>query len=278
MIDIRRIVLIGLFLFLYLFSAVAEQEKNFSFIDDLEPLIDDTDITSLWLNYCRFNDLSPLIQLINLESLTIASNPNLYDISPLIEMKNLKKLTITDCKNLIDITPIAKLENLEYLLLNNVEPFDGAILNQLNKLKELHILTPITSLQNVVNKLDLENITLNIKCNNMDIRLLNNLHQLKCIVLFTKEEQKLTIDGLEKLLRLEEIYLEGFYIEDLKPLINLPHLTIVGLNRSIIEVDVIEELFNSSSLKVIFGPGYIDGFDEGFDYKGKYFYQTIGDR
>ena len=119
-----------------------------------------TNLNAIPLNQNEITDLSPLSNLIQLESLAAWGNP-ISDISPLAKLTNLRYIDLGGCdiaditplSNLTkletlklglnyrirDISPLANLTNLKYLRLNRNRIVDISPLANLTQLKQLFI-------------------------------------------------------------------------------------------------------------------------------------------
>jgi Leucine-rich repeat (LRR) protein len=207
-----------------------------------------------------FSDLSPLTLLPNLEELEISLNDYLYDITPLASLVNLKKLTLVICYNIESIKPISSLVNLKYLMLE----YDDTYYEELAALRNLEYLDLSTSYPGMeeidvvhVAKLPLlKELSIAVVLHHSssfgrirNINLLGNMVNLEALS-FEKVAPNISwITGLKKLKKIEMHY---SYIEDLRPLLELPELVEVDLAFS--EIKDISVLLESKTIKKVTGP------------------------
>jgi len=237
----------------------------YSKLQDLTFLLNDTSITSLWLDSGSFSDLSPLGELSQLEALSMTWNINISDLTPLMGLKNLKMFEMYRSNSVIDISPLAGLSNMRYLSLQlkNLQETDCIELINMQQLKELHFtIGNIISVNNISCLKNIKVLSLDVSCVGDDsISSLTNLTDLQSIELFgvrytdTVDDyniKPLKLEWIAPLIKLESIRLEGFDIEDISPLAKLPNLEVIDVNRS--RVHDYYPLINSKSLKSILTP------------------------
>ena len=120
-------------------------------IDDLTPLADLKNLETLFLgyNHNQITDLTPLNQLTKLRWLLLYRN-QIDDLTPLVDLKSLESLHL-DGNPIIDLTPLIQLNNLNALALSDNQIVDLTPLTQLNNLNALALggnqitdLTPLT--------------------------------------------------------------------------------------------------------------------------------------
>lgn len=250
--------------------------KLSSFSVDEKPLVKSVDI-----NGRAFSDLSPLTSLTDLEELSILSNDYLYDITPLASLVNLKKLSINICDNIKSIKPISALVNLEYLSLD----FNDTYYEELASLRNLEFLRLSTSFAGTkeidvvyIAKLTLLkelSITAGYPYNYLgkikNINLLKNLVNLESLAFCNVDPDISWITGLKKLRKFK---IELGYIEDLKPLLELPDLVEVDVSFS--EIEDVSVFLESKTLKKVTGPLIMDNellakfAEKGIEYIASY--------
>jgi Leucine-rich repeat (LRR) protein len=207
-----------------------------------------------------FSDLSPLTLLPNMEELDIINNNYIHDITPLASLVNLKKLTLVMCDNIESIKPISSLVNLKYLSID----YDDTYYEELAALENLEFLRLSTGFAGT-EETDVVHIAkltllkeLNIKAGLFhadylgrirNINLLENLVNLEVLSFRNVAPDISWITGLKKLKKFE---INDGYIEDLRPLLELPGLVEVDL--SFTEVKDISVLLESKTIKKVTGP------------------------
>jgi hypothetical protein len=231
---------------------------------DLRPLAK-LSLKSLHLSGGTFYDLGPLAELTELEELSIQANLHITDISPIGSLVNLKKLILADFKG--NIEAVSSLVNLEYLSLSyndvyykelvplqrlevldisnpNGGRWDISYIAQLYSLKDLRIsggnLVNIERLKNLVN--------------------LENLYLGNIIV-----SSGINISWITHLKMLRSFELRTDYINDIKPLLELPNLVAVDLYQTVVRD--ISPLLESKTIKII------TGFVTEKEYDGSLFWE-----
>lgn len=194
--------------------------------------VQETTKLELRSEHMTYQDIKPIQQLANLESLELYCE-ELEDIAPVTELQNLKSLTISS-ENLITLNPLAGLTNLTELSLDlGVDSYDKkydfAFLANLNNLKELTLWDCAignTELQQISQATSLESFILasNGYADITDISSLQNLSNLKFLTLgsITKATG---IASLNKLTNLETLYFEGGALSALP---SMPNLSVLG--------------------------------------------------
>ncbi|MBE8365225.1 WGR domain-containing protein [Leptospira borgpetersenii] len=174
--------------------------------------------------------LEPLRSMKLLKTLSLFV-PNINDISPLINLKKLKDLRIQST-NILDFSPIGKLVNLEKLTIiftKSIE-LDLSWLESLTKLDDLLIYV----------KGEEEQIR---------VKSFHALHALKSLVrlslmnIRSTTREKISIEPLSALTKLEELELRDFSLKSLEPLYKLESLKIITLSDS--SVDRTEDIKNA---------------------------------
>jgi hypothetical protein len=184
----------------------------------------ETHITKYYSRWKDFSDIGFLREMHNLKDVTIRGNSQLTDITPLASLPRLKRLYLSFCPNILSIEPLSNLVNLEYLLPSYEKPTDCAELQNLTKLKELHLnMTPITSVEYISHLTELENMSIIIPNETFDISQLRRLKKFKELILYGKKT-RIDLNALKYLTNLEYLELLGFIDLDLQPLAHLPYL------------------------------------------------------
>ncbi|MDR2941682.1 MAG: hypothetical protein LBV17_03725 [Treponema sp.] len=242
-------------------------------------------VKSVHVSGGTFSDLSPLVLLPNLEELEIYINEYLYDITPLASLINLKKLMLMMCDNIESIKPISSLVNLKYLNLD----FNDTYYEELVTLQNLEFLRLSTSI-NGIEEIDVVNVAkllslkeLHIKAGYYphylgkirNINLLGNLVDLEALLLYNVAPD---ISWITRLKKLKKVGIRWGYMEDLKPLLELPCLEEVYLAFS--EIKDISVLLESKTIKKVNGPRVQWGDDliERFAKKGIEYEEFYSDR
>ncbi|MDR0443467.1 MAG: hypothetical protein LBH44_08690 [Treponema sp.] len=230
---------------------------NVTDLPDLLAYIDDPTIKSLDLYAGDFSDLSPLVVLTELEELRIVLNRNVTDISPLKSLTKLKKLNLFEL-SLESIEPISSLVNLRHLELVG---YKDCCFKELLPLKQLETLilgnratldiTYIAQLQSLT-KLD---ITPGIERGSSATKaVITNVEQLRKLINL-KDLAVLGVDlNISWITHLENLESLTFFrciINDISPLAKLPNLIDVDLFESF--VSDVTPLLESKSIKKISG-------------------------
>ncbi|EMM71844.1 hypothetical protein LEP1GSC038_4085 [Leptospira weilii str. 2006001855] len=146
--------------------------------------------------------------------------PNINNISPLIDLKQLKDLRIQST-SILDFSPIGKLVQLEKLTII----FTGSIELDLSWLASLT---------------KLNELTIYVKGHEEQIRIqsLHAFHALKSLVrlelmdIRSTTREKISIEPLSELTKLEELQLLDFSFQSLEPLYKLESLKEIDLDSS----------------------------------------------
>ncbi|WP_058308533.1 leucine-rich repeat domain-containing protein [Gracilibacillus massiliensis] len=128
-------------------------------VDDLTPIKNLTNISSLELNQVEEDDWSFLSSFSNLEYLYLHDS-NLSDLTIISELEQLRNLELSN-NGITDISSLENLTNLEYLYLYGNEIEDISVLTNLTALQSLDISSnPITSLDSLQDLTNLDWITI----------------------------------------------------------------------------------------------------------------------
>ncbi|MBT0175839.1 leucine-rich repeat domain-containing protein [Listeria seeligeri] len=108
-------------------SSLTVNNKNISNITGMENLIG---LKQLYLSGNRFNDLSPLAGLTNLDTLNLSNNSTINTLSPLAGLTNLEALNLSRCSAVSDLRPLSgltKLTNLNFgaTQVSDLRPLSG---------------------------------------------------------------------------------------------------------------------------------------------------------
>ena len=161
-------------------------------------------------------------ELVKIERLTI--NPRLFkvptlqvDLSDLVLLKNLKKLYIRDLHiSDFEVDCINHLTSFEYLQINDSKILKLHIPFYLEKLNGFTIVTT----------------------KGVNLKDFNKLYNLKILKVISCEVEK--YKGISDLKNLEEIYLQGLDVVDLKTLLKINNLKLVNLDGSTVKKDKYE--------------------------------------
>ena len=173
-------------------------------IQNISPLYDLKNLTSLSLNDNQITVLTPLSKLINLKGLGLENN-QITDLTPLSNLTNLGSLNLNN-NQITDLTPLSNLTRLGFLNLNN---------NQITDL------TPLSKLPNFSYYLYLNDNQIT------DLTPLSNLTKLKRLTLDSNQITDLT--PLSKLTNLIHLSLDSNQITDLTPLSKITNLRYLSL-------------------------------------------------
>ena len=160
-----------------------------------------TDISALKSSYLKTLELyrlgsliniSPLMNLTTMESLSIGGISNNADLSILYKLPRLNSLWLFDLPNLKSLNFLTTQKKLNALTIGLLDSTldDYSIINSLSNLRELFIIYP----------------------NINDYRIFKKLHNLKRLKITQKDT--LDLNGLEVLTALEEIDFEAFYLKN----------------------------------------------------------------
>ncbi len=169
--------------------------------------------------------LEPLRPMKLLKSLSLIV-PNINDISPLINLKQLKDLRIQST-NILDFSTIGKLVKLEKLTIiftGSIE-LDLSWLESLTKLNELTIYVKGHEKQIRVQSLHA-------------LHALKSLRELKLMNIRSTTREKISLEPLSALTKLEELKLYDFSFQSLEPLYKLESLKRISLDSSAYNTDI----------------------------------------
>jgi Leucine-rich repeat (LRR) protein len=210
-------------------------------ITDIAFLENFTQIKELNIRGKKIETLAPVRHLTNLEHLEIESGyPKIIDCTIFKDLKNLKMLYIYFNK-IENIDSLFELTNLEILRVGDYEDkIDIKNISSLINLKELWIysteinLAPIGELQKL-NKLGIGSPVIT------NFIYLTNPMLEELFLTGIKSHSELRLDGLINLNQLSRLFMVGFKIHDVKPLLKLTSLESVIISDSIVDITPLVE-------------------------------------
>ena len=104
---------------------------------DLAILASLTNLRSLTLRNMELDDLSFVVNLLNLEELELLTNFHIEDLTPLSGLTNLRRLSVINSQ-ITDVAPLSVLVNLDYLNLTGNRVTDIRPLSTLNAIVEMN--------------------------------------------------------------------------------------------------------------------------------------------
>ena len=251
------------------FGTISDQLKRFdireidlgkTLVSDLTPLVNLTELQSLYLMGDNISDLTPFANLTGLQSLDLVGN-NISDLTPLANLTELQSLYLMG-NNISDLTPLANLTELQSLYLIGSNISDPAPLANLTGLQSLYLwgdnisdLTPLANLtglqslylwgDNISNLTPLANLTklrllILMKTKVSNLTPLVNLTALQHLDLYGTSVSDLT--PLSNLAKLQSLTLMKTKVSDLTPLANLTKLRSLDLSRTEITENEVSKL------------------------------------
>lgn len=232
---------------------------DYNFLEDISALSQFPDLRGLALTGCdRLTDYSPLMSLTSLEILDIES-PQLKSLSFVRQMPNLTSLSIEDTQ-IADLSSLESCAGLTYLRLwDNNEIADYSIVSQLTQLTELELQVnyggTLPSLAGLVN---LEALT---------VKYAGDLTPLKDAVNVTylclEDCSGWELDSITAMQGLTTLVINDFssYVDSLKPLTQLPNLSVLSLEDTSVFGNI-EEVFSIPSLRQL----YLNECQVGMDF------------
>jgi hypothetical protein len=187
----------------------------------------------------NFSDFNPLLMFNNLESLKI-NNYFLTDISGIAVLTKLEKLSSLTlwAKQVNDISSLSSFINLKELSIDVSNMYtDASELLPLENLERLFFCpTSTKTIQNLSQLTSLIELGLTFETTGIDISSLRNMTNLKRLhlIIHTDAMPELDIMAIGQLINLEYLYIEGFSINDVNPLVNLPNLSTINVMFSTI--------------------------------------------
>jgi internalin A len=187
-------------------------------IDDLSPIRNLTNLESLVINSChRVTDISFISDLVGLCSLYICDNKYITNVSSLANLPKLKYLNLRWLNNLEDITALGNITTLKQLNLGatdikSIYPISNLMLTKL----DLYL----TKIQSIVSIRNMPLVEFNIS----NCRYINDRHTIGSLTKLTKlsYEPFGNSSWLSNLTNLNYLTLSGAYWFDLSQIVNLP--------------------------------------------------------
>ena len=206
-------------------------------ISDLSPLAGLTTLKRLEIEWTNVDDLTPLVELKNLQHLDVWNNDStIDDLSTLANLTNLIHLNVSGSDKLKDLSTLANLTKLEHLRLYN---------NAITDISPLANLTNLTGL--ILNRNPISNL-----------EPLANLTKLRKLSLAHNAITDIT--PLANLIALESLELLGNTIKDITPLANLRNLKWLALHlNAIVDFSPIEKLRKNTEISWHDNPGFPQG-------------------
>ena len=204
-----------------------------------------TNLTSLYLNNNKIENIEPIRGLTNLTDLYLDNN-KIENIEPIKGLTHLTNLGLNT--NKIDNIEILRgLTNLTYLGLDS------------NKIDNIEILKGLTYLTNLrLNSNRIENIEplrelINLTYLGLDSNKIENIEPLRGLInltdLYLNSNKIENIEPLRELTNLTSLYLNSNKIENIEPIRGLTNLTYLGLDSNKIEnIEPLRGLINLTDL------------------------------
>ena len=196
------------------FGTISDQLKRFdireidlgkTLISDLTPLVNLTELQSLYLMGDNISDLTPLANLTGLQSLDLVGD-NISDLTPLANLTELQSLYLVG-SNISDPAPLANLTGLQSLYLWGDNISNLTPLANLTKLRLLILMkTKVSNLTPLVNLTALQHLDL-YGTSVSDLTPLSNLAKLQSLILMETKVSDLT--PLANLTKLQLLNLTG---------------------------------------------------------------------
>jgi len=194
--------------------------SNNSNIQDLTPLAQLINLTSLNLSGTTVSDLTPIRNLTELVELNIA-HTSITDLSPLKYSNKITRLMMNNTA-VVDISVLEKMPALKHLEMRGTQVSNWMPLAKLEALQEVDVSnTKITSLTPFENLLTITELTLSNTLVD-DVEPLKNLRMLTKLMLDSTKIS--TLAGLGSIEMLETLSINHTAVSDLAPLQKLEHL------------------------------------------------------
>ena len=218
------------------FDAIGEQLRKLGIrwldlsmtrIDDIAPLADLIELQSLLLWRTKISDLTPLTNLTALQRLDL-DGTLVSDLSPLSNLTALESLELRGT-SISGLTPLSNLTGLQRLYLMETKVSDLTPLANLTALESLDLrMTSVSDLSPLANLTALESLELG-GTSVSDLTSLSNLTGLQSLGLWRLTVSDLT--SLSNLTGLQRLYLMETKVSDLTSLSNLTGLQSLSLLR-----------------------------------------------
>ena len=204
-------------------------------ISDLSVFLEDKNIREIKIIRNSIDDLSPLMELHNLEVFSMGENFFVKDISPIGTLAKLKRLSLSNWYQVQDYSPISRLENLEYLFISPVPRgnFELTMLQNMVHLRELIIGKTTDEFGFSPN---FERLNFDTYYVDIDFANFQHLTELKELKIYGNGNT-INFEGIQNLKNLETLRLEEFRILNVGPLLELHNIKSIDLWRCI-NVDI----------------------------------------
>ena len=207
---------------------VDDREWNAKVLDAIGDQLRKLGIRGIDLSKTRTDDIAPLADLIELQSLSLWGT-TVSDLTPLANLTALQRLDL-DGTLVSDLTPLSNLIGLQWLHLDGTPVSDLSPLSNLTALESLELRrTSVSDLSPLRNLTRLQWLYL-IKTKVSDLTPLANLTDLQSLNLMETRISNLT--PLSNLTGLQRLDLDGTLVSDLSPLSNLTALESLELRRT----------------------------------------------
>lgn len=216
---------------------------NISNIDGIE-IFTNLKSVSVWGNQNNIIDLTPLSNLIKLETLSI-SYVTIRDVSVLKNLSNLTKLTL--CRTATNDAPISENGFKDITVLKNMPNLSSLYINGYDIGNNSENAEILSELQNLAT---LSLVGCNISDSDLPyISQLKNLQELELGYVNYEGNNVTDITPLSSLTNLKTLYLCNNDISDLKPLENLANLTTLYLDQN--NISNVSSLANLTNLRFL---------------------------
>lgn len=190
-------------------------------IDDLAPLLEFSELTSLNMSGTSVHDLSPLRNSNKLKTLN-ASNTNITDLSPLRYCNSLQDIDVSSTQ-IKDLDVLYMLNNVEKLNISNTRVNDISPVAACSDMT--HLIFKSGNLTNITPIKDLEKLlSLDISDSRIsDISILGNITKLQSLNISGTQVTDISI--LSRMESLKELYCSNTGIRNIQPLTGLRKLS-----------------------------------------------------
>ena len=266
---------------------------------DISPLAHLNNLHFLYIEGPVAKDFTPLATNVNLQCLSLHSNPYIHDLLFLSDMKQLLSLEISDCHELTNISGVLNVPNLKRLEINNCSGIDylppmksekyleSLVLSDLPNLNDISNLREMPSLKNlrlsyipvsdisVIGTLSLDELLLNTPQVH-DYNIINGLKKLKSLQLLSARLDLSYLNGLSNLMYLEivtspseKLVLDSDVVSTLRSL--------VSLNLYKTQIVDLSPLKNLPNLRFVYVSPNTNGYDlKKWQNKSVSYHEIIG--
>jgi hypothetical protein len=224
------------------------KDRNFP---DIKFLLDMPDLEQVTLsNNDLLTDITPLTGLTRLQYLDIHRCPNIKSFAPLSSLTNLETISIYNAPDKVSLALLSSLPNLKNIYLTHNNKYDYRAFVSMRQLERLGILfyddTEI-DISHIGQLRSLKGLSIEEGAEIKNINMLRNLVNLEKLEISHMSISDISwMSNLRNLTDLELLYCA---INDVSPLANLPNLVNVVLRGT--RVKDIAPLLNSNSIKYI---------------------------